>query len=55
MRAELARHFDVIVVIWGLTLMVGFICAGLCHSQLTNDQWLYQQHSGPAWMVPAEP
>jgi hypothetical protein len=51
-RAELARHFDVIAVIWALTLMVGFMLVTLSRAELTNDQWSYQPE-GPAWVVPA--
>ena len=53
MRAELARHFDVIVVIWALTLMLGFMVATLSRAELTNDQWTYT-HDGPAWVIPAQ-
>jgi hypothetical protein len=51
-RAELARHFDVVVVIWALTLMVGFTLASLSRAELSNDQWSYPQ-DGPVWVVPA--
>ncbi len=51
MRAELARHFDVIVVVWALTLMIGFMLVSLSRSELTNDQWVHT-HNGPAWVVP---
>lgn len=54
MRAELAHHFDVIAVIWALTLMIGFMLAGLSRAQLTNDQWT-QPYDGPHWMVPGQP
>jgi hypothetical protein len=53
-RAELIRHFDVVVVIWALALMVGFIVAGLTHSELTPDQWSFAQ-TGPHWIVPGQP
>ena len=54
MRAELARHFDVIVVIWVLTLMVGFTLASLSRAELRNDQWSYEQN-GPHWVVQEAP
>ncbi len=52
MRAELAHHFDVVVVIWVLTLAVGFSVAMLSRASLSGDQWTYQQ---PAvhWAAPA--
>jgi hypothetical protein len=50
-RAEAVRHFDVIVVIWALTLMIGFMLVGLSRSELTNDQWM-GTNDGPAWIVP---
>ena len=54
MRAELARHFDVIAVVWVLTLMVGFMFAGLSHSELSADQWA-KPGEGPHWVVTGEP
>jgi hypothetical protein len=53
-RAELARRFDVVVVVWALALMVGFMVAGLSHTQLSNDQWT-NPGSGPHWIVPGQP
>jgi hypothetical protein len=54
MRAELARHFDIVVVIWVLALAVSFSFVMLSRAQLTNDQWSYQP-AGPAWVIPANP
>jgi hypothetical protein len=51
MRAEFARHFDVVVVIWVLALAIGFSVAMLAHSQLSADQWTYP-NQGPAWVYP---
>ena len=54
MRAELTRHFDLVVVVWVLALMIGFMLAGLSRAELTNDQWT-QSNDGPAWIVPGQP
>ena len=54
MRAELGRHFDLVVVIWVLALAVAFSVTMLSRAQLSNDQWTYQSH-GPAWVYPAGP
>jgi hypothetical protein len=53
MRAELARHFDVVVVIWVLALAIGFSVAMLSHARLSPDQWTGSQ-SGPAWVYPGQ-
>jgi hypothetical protein len=53
MRAELARHFDVVVVIWALALMIGFMIVTLSRAELTNDQWV-NPYNGPAWVIPAQ-
>jgi hypothetical protein len=50
MREQLARHFDVVVVIWVLTLAVGWSLVALSRSTLTADQWSSAPHSGPAWV-----
>ena len=53
MRAELVRHFDVVVVVWVLALAIGFSVAMLSHAELSNAQWDPQPH-GPAWVVPGD-
>ena len=53
MRAELARHFDVVVVIWVLALAVAFSVVTLSRAQLSADQWTDQSH-GPAWVFPGQ-
>jgi hypothetical protein len=54
MRAELARHFDVVVVVWALALVVAFTLASLSRAPLTNDQWDHAPQAGPAWIVNAD-
>jgi len=54
MRAEIARHFDVIVVIWALALLVSLSIASLSHATLTNAQWDHANQNGPAWVVPGD-
>lgn len=52
MRAELARHFDVIVVIWALALMVSFTLVTLSRAEFGDGQWAHPQDA-PGWVVPA--
>lgn len=51
MRAEFVRHFDVIVVIWTLALLVGWSVIALSHAPLSNAQWDHAPGSGPVWVV----
>ncbi|MGD0018455.1 MAG: hypothetical protein ABSD62_04300 [Candidatus Limnocylindrales bacterium] len=53
MRAELVRHFDVVVVIWTLALLVGWSVVMLSRAPLTNAQWDHAP-AGPAWVVPGD-
>jgi hypothetical protein len=53
MRAEFARHFDVVVVIWVLALAVAFSVAVLSRAELSTSQWSDQNH-GPAWVYPGQ-
>ncbi len=50
MRAELARHFDVVVVIWVLALAVAFCIVLLSHSQLGHNPW--SLGAGQNWPAP---
>ncbi|MGD0861911.1 MAG: hypothetical protein ABSA21_04040 [Candidatus Limnocylindrales bacterium] len=54
MRVELVRHFDVIVVIWALALVVGWMLVTLSRAPLSNSQWDQPPQSGPAWVVPGD-
>jgi hypothetical protein len=54
MRAEIARHFDVIVVIWALALLVSLSIASLSRATLTNAQWDHASQNGPVWVVPGD-
>jgi hypothetical protein len=51
MRAEIGRHFDVVVVCWALVLMMGWMLVTLSRAPLTNDQWDHAPAAGPAWIV----
>ncbi len=51
MRETLGRHFDLVVVIWVLTLAVGWSLVTLSKAQLSNDQWSTPQQAGPAWVI----
>jgi hypothetical protein len=51
MRAEISRHFDVVVVIWILVLAVGWSMVTLSHTQLKPDAWSATPANGPVWMI----
>jgi hypothetical protein len=53
MRAELTRHFDVVVVVWVLALFVAWSVITLSRATLTNATWDQAPQAGPAWVVPA--
>jgi hypothetical protein len=53
MRETLSRHFDLVVVIWVLTLAVGWSLVSLSRAQLTADQWSAAPQNGPAWVIPS--
>jgi hypothetical protein len=53
MREMLARHFDLVVVIWVLTLAVGWSMVTLSKANLPADQWSSAPQSGPAWIFPS--
>jgi hypothetical protein len=52
MRASLNQHFDVVVVIWVLTLLFSFSLVSISKSNLTQDQWSSAPQSGPVWDYP---
>jgi hypothetical protein len=52
-RETFGHHFDLVVVIWVLTLAFGWSFVTLSRSQLTADQWSSPPQSGPAWIVPS--
>jgi len=51
MRAELVRHIDVVVVVWALALVMGWMLITLSRAPLSNAQWDHATQAGPAWMV----
>ncbi len=53
MRETLSRHFDLVVVIWVLTLAVGWSMVTLSKAQLSTNQWSAAPQSGPAWVIPS--
>jgi|GEM_PF-1640651 heme A synthase len=53
MRAELARHFDVVVVVWMLALFVSWSVITLSRAPLSNAQWDQGPQAGAVWVVPA--
>ena len=54
MRETLGRHFDLVVVIWVLTLAVGWSLITLSKAQLPTDQWSSAPQSNPAWVVTSD-
>ncbi len=52
LRTTLAHHFDLVVVIWALSLAIGFSVATLSKADLSVDQWSHAPQSGPVWVVP---
>jgi len=55
MRQTISRRFDVLVVVWVLTLAVGFSLVAITHSQPADGQWTTnttQVHDGPFWDYP---
>ncbi len=50
MRAELAKHLDVVVVIWVLTLAIGWSFVALTHSELRQDQWGPAPQAQSGWV-----
>jgi hypothetical protein len=53
MRTTIGRHFDVVVVIWILTLAVGWSLVSLSRAQLSADQWSGAPQNGPVWVIPS--
>jgi hypothetical protein len=53
MRESLSHHFDVVIVIWVLTLALGWSVAALSKAQLSSDQWSSAPQSVPAWVIPS--
>ena len=53
MRETLSRHFDLVVVIWVLTLAVGWSMVTLSKAQLSTNQWSSAPQNGPAWVIPS--
>jgi hypothetical protein len=51
MREQLVHHFDVLVVIWILSLCVGWTLFTLTRSPLGYDQGSGWAQIGPDWVV----
>jgi hypothetical protein len=52
-RESLSHHFDLVVVIWVLTLALGWSLVTLSRAQLAQDQWTGVAQNGPAWVIPS--
>lgn len=52
-RDMLARHLDVVVVVWVLALAIAWSALALSRAQLSTDQWSTPPQQGPVWMVNA--
>jgi hypothetical protein len=53
MRESLSHHFDVVVVIWVLTLALGWSLVTLSKAHLSGDQWSTAPQTNPAWVIPS--
>jgi hypothetical protein len=53
MRTTIGHHFDVVVVIWILSLAVGWSVVSLSKARLSADQWSAAPQSGPVWVIPS--
>jgi len=53
MRETFGHHFDLVVVIWVLALVVGWSMVTLSKANLSADQWSSPPQSGPAWVIPS--
>jgi hypothetical protein len=51
MRAELVRHFDVVIVVWALALGVLWTMVALSRAELNPNQYCCDQPAGPVWVV----
>ena len=51
MRAYLVRHFDIVVVVWALTLGIAWTVVAVSRCPLCPDQWSSEPPSGPVWVV----
>jgi len=54
MRQSLVQHFDVVVVIWVLALVVGWSMVALARAPMSDAGWSFGTQSGPAWVVPTD-
>jgi hypothetical protein len=54
MRETLVQHFDVVVVVWVLALIVGWSMLALARAPLSDAGWSFGTQSGPAWVVPTD-
>ena len=54
MRQSLVQHFDVVVVIWVLALVVGWSMVALARAPMSDAGWSFGTQSGPAWGVPTD-
>jgi len=52
MREALSRHFDVLVVVWSLSLVMVAMLLVLSRAPLSNDQWT-SAPVGPVWVIPS--
>jgi hypothetical protein len=55
MRESISRHFDVLVVVWVLSLALGFSVVAITRTPPADGQWsttTTQVHDGPFWDYP---
>jgi hypothetical protein len=51
MRESLGHHFDLVVVIWVLTLALGWSMVAVCRAQPSADQWSSTSQTNAAWVI----
>jgi hypothetical protein len=55
MRDSISRHFDVLIVVWVLSLALGFSVVAITRTPPADGQWsntATQVHSGTHWDYP---
>ena len=54
MRTSLSQHFDLVVVIWILALILSFSVVSLSKTHVAADHWSTPPQNGPVWVVPTD-
>jgi hypothetical protein len=54
MREAFVKHFDVVVVVWVLTLAVGWSLVALSRAELRQDQWGGVPQAQTGWVFTSD-